>query len=680
MMDVRALCLSLVVTVACGSAGRQPTVPSPAEATGTQTGVPTASSIAAAVPSAPRESDAAVPISGGNPTWGSRTALVTIVEFSDLECPFCARLEPTLSRIRDTYGPDDLRIVWLNDPLPFHPRARPAAEAAMGVFAMAGQQAFWRFQAAVFADQVSMGEESYVLWARGAGVRELSDFRAGLASHRWAGSVEADLDEARKLGVQGTPTCLINGVVVSGAQPFEAFKRSIDAELAKARAKVEAGTPRESVYAAMTRENWHESAPEPADDDDTDEKTVFKIPVGSSPVRGDANALVTIVEFGDYECTFCARVEPTLKAIRDKYGRKVRLVWKNEPLPFHPHAEAAAEAAIEVRSELGDAAFWTMHDKLFEAQKSLSLDTLARIAGEVGGKPDRVRRAVDDRSHARAILQDEDLADDFRANGTPHFFINGRRLVGAQPEEKFEAIIDEEIVRAQAAIAAGTPVASLYDVLVRGGVGAPEPARKEIPANLPANGPVRGNPLGRVTIHEWSDFQCPFCKSVESTLTQLMKDYGARVRLLWHDLPLPMHPDAPLAAQAGREALRQRGAAAFWQLHDSMFSDQAKLNQDSLDLYAKALGLDMPRWRDALDRGLHQAEIDAEKRTADAMGITGTPTFVIAPNGASRGYLVVGAQSYAKFRKLVERALGEPHTDEAPHARQRAEPNTDEAR
>jgi protein-disulfide isomerase len=651
-MGVRALCLPLLLAIACGGAGNEAGAPSSPS--------PLAARPAAAIEGTATdgETDAAVPISARNPTWGNRAALVTIVEFSDLQCPYCARLEPTLSRVRAAYGPEDLRIVWKNDPLPFHPNARPAAEAAMGVFAMAGLQAFWRFHAAVFADQAAMSDESYLRWAGEAGVRELGDFRAGLMSHRWVGVVDADLKEAEALGVEGTPTCLINGVVVIGAQPFGEFKTTIDAELAKARAKVEAGTPRERVYAEMARENHRDSTADAAQDD-ADTKTVFKVPLGQSPARGGAGALVTIVEFGDYECPYCAKVEPTLMAIREKYGEKVRLVWKDEPLPFHPMAEPAAEAALEVRSELGDAAFWAMHDKLFEVQAGLTGDVLARVAGEVGARADRVRRAVEAHAHAEAIHADEDVADDFQASGTPHFFINGRRLVGAQPQTTFEKVIDEEIQRAQALLAAGTPPASLYGALVGSGVGPIDPERKDIPAGMPANGPVRGNPSGRVTVHEWSDFQCPFCKRVEPTLTQVMKDYGARVRFVWHDLPLSMHPDAPLAAQAGREAMRQRGHAAFWRLHDLMFADQQKLGRESLDLYARTLGLDMRSWTDALDRASHEGAIDAEKQAAGAMGITGTPTFVIVPNGATQGYLLIGSQSYERFRRLIERALGE---------------------
>jgi protein-disulfide isomerase len=658
-MTFRTLLVPLLVaSVACG-AGAPPTV----AARVTMPPLMPAVVATDALVAASREDDAAVPISPGNPSWGSRTALVTIVEFSDLQCPFCSRVQPTLSALRETYGPDNLRIVWKNSPLSFHPNARPAAEAAMGVFELAGPRGFWRFHDAAFGDQGSLGTESYVRWAREAGVTDAGAFQAGLTSRRWADRIEADVRDAETLGVNGTPAFFINGILVVGAQPLEVFKRTIDAELAKAQAKVAAGTPRDRVYFELALVN-REFAPkagdhgDPADEPPDDTKTVFKIPIGSSPVRGGPAALVTIIEFSDFQCPFCGRVEATLDAVRHKFGDRVRLVWKNEPLPFHPNAEPAAQAALEVRAEKGDAGFWAMHDKLFAAQHDLSPAVLAKLAAEVGASPDRVRRAVTTHAHAKEIGVDQDVAEDFQANGTPHFFVNGRRLVGAQPEEKFDAIIEQEIVKAQQLVAKGTPMAGLYDALVRDGQGPPEPEKKPL-ASLPGGAPARGNLMAKVTLHEWSDFQCPFCSRVEPTLAQVMKDYGTRIKVVWHDLPLPMHPDAPMAAQAGREAFQQKGSAGFWAIHDMMFSDQQRLKRDDLDLYARSLRLDMRHWGMSLDNALHQLELDAEKKAADDMGISGTPAFVVVPGSSGMGYFISGAQPYARFRKIIERALAE---------------------
>jgi protein-disulfide isomerase len=608
------------------------------------------------------DSASPIAITSKDPMWGHRDAPVTIVEFSDFQCPYCSRVEPTLDQVRQAYGPDKVRIVWKNNPLPFHPNAKPAAEAAQGVFTLAGNDAFWKFHDTAFKNQSALSEDSYLKWAQDAGIKDPAAFKAGLASHKWADKVDKDLNDGKMDGVQGTPSFFVNGVFINGAQPFDSFKKTIDQELQKAQAKIASGTPKNRVYVELSKEN-KKAQPPAKEEEEKDDTTVYRIPVGNSPVLGNPNALVTLIEFSDFQCPFCGRVEPTLKAIRDKYGDKVRIVWKNEPLPFHPAAEPAAEAAAEVRIEKGDKGFWDVHDKFFSDQKSLmngsaaNVDAIVKTASEAGASADKIKKAISDHTHKKLLDADQDLAEDFQANGTPHFFVNGRRLVGAQPEEKFDKVIDEEIKKAQDLIAKGTKPSEVYEALVKDGKGPPEPEKKDLPKSLPSNDPARGNMSAKVTIHEWSDYQCPFCGRVEPTVAQVMKEYGDRVKFVWHDLPLPMHQDAPLAAQAGREAYAQKGPSAFWAMHDKMFANQQKLKRDDLDGYAKDLSLNMDKWKSALDGSTHTSEIDADKKAGNEDGISGTPAFIIVSGNSTSGYFVNGAQSYGKFRKLIEMAL-----------------------
>jgi protein-disulfide isomerase len=609
-----------------------------------------------------QDTDSPIPVSSKDPMWGKKDAPVTIVIWSDFQCPYCSRVEPTLQQVRDTYGPDKVRMFWKNSPLPFHNNAKPAAEAAQGAFALGGNDAFWKWHDTAFKNQQALGTDSYVKWAQDSGVKDSAAYKAGLDSHKWADKVDKDLADGKTAGVQGTPSFFVNGVFINGAQPFDNFKKTIDQELQKAQAKIAAGTPKSRIYAEMTKEN-KKAAPAAKPDEDEGNKedttTVFKVPVGNSPALGNPNALVTMVIFSDFQCPFCSRVEPTLKAIRDKYGDKVRTVWKNEPLPFHNRAEPCAEAAMEVRAEKGDKGFWAMHDTLFNNQKAQADDDLVKYATDNGANGDKVRDAITNHTHKKEIDADFELAQDFGSSGTPNFFINGRHLVGAQPEEKFDKIIDEEITKAQGLISKGTKPTDLYETLIKDGKGPPPPEMKDVPANLPANDPARGNLKAKVTVHEWSDFQCPFCGRVEPTVAQVMKDYGDKIKFVWHDLPLPMHADAPLASQAGREAFAQKGPAAFWSMHDKMFANQQKIKRDDLDGYARDLNLDMDKWKAALDGSTHSAEIDADKTAANSDSISGTPAFLVVPNGAKQGYFISGAQDYTKFRKLLDRAISE---------------------
>jgi protein-disulfide isomerase len=417
------------------------------------------------------DASASIPVSSKDPVWGSRDALVTIVQFSDFQCPFCARVEDTMAKLRDAYGPDSIRVVWKNQPLPFHPNAKPAAEAAQGVFALAGKHAFWKFHDLAFKNQSQLGTESYIAWAKQAGVKDadIQKLKDGLTAHTWAAKVDEDQALGTKVGVRGTPAAFINGVLVSGAQPLDQFKKTIDAELAKAKAKVASGTKKSSVYSEISQENA-KSAPPPAKeeaDPSADTKTVYKVPLDKAPVLGAANAPVTIVAFSDFQCPFCKRGEDTIKQVRDAYGDKVRVVWRDAPLPFHPRALPAAQLAREARAENGDSGFWAAHDKIFASAPALEDADLERIGADLKLDPKKVAAALAPSAFDKLIGDDKSLGQALQVNGTPAFFINGRRIVGAQPLDAFKAVIDEELKKADALKAQG--VTDLYGALTKDG-------------------------------------------------------------------------------------------------------------------------------------------------------------------------------------------------------------------
>jgi protein-disulfide isomerase len=610
----------------------------------------TAPSAGAGLPAPPSEDDAPVPITHTNPTWGSRNALVTLVEFSDFQCPFCAKVAPTLEKLRETYGPDDLRIVYKHFPLEFHAHARPAAEAAQGIFGLGGGEAFWRFFRKAYASTEL--PESFDAWAESAGV-DVATFRSGMAAHRWAAAVDDDILAAKKLGVNGTPAFFINGVMLSGAQPFAKFQTLIDEAIIQAKDAIDHGVPRDHLYVVATTYNRKNGpSADDADEGAEDDTKAWKMPVGTSPVRGPKTALVTLVEFADFECPYCARVEPTLRNLAAAYGDRLRIVWKNNALPFHPRAEPAAELAYEARAEKGDASFWDAHDRLLDDPSHLEDEDLLSRARAMKLDVARVKSAVLAAKYKATLEADADLADELDANGTPFFFINGRRLVGAQPIERFRAVIDEEEAKARALLAKGVQAASIYDELQKQAAGPPPPEKKAVPVT--AGAPSRGGPGAPVVIQEFADFQCPFCKRAEETVDKVLAAYPGRVRVLWRNMPLSFHADAALAAEAAMEAYAQKGSPGFWKMHDLLFANQAVadgLKRPALERYATQMGLDAAKFGRALDASVHQGEIDADTKAAETAQISGTPAFVI------NGFFLSGAQPYPRFRRLVERAL-----------------------
>ncbi|MEO7330727.1 MAG: thioredoxin domain-containing protein [Minicystis sp.] len=603
-----------------------------------------------------------VPVSTKDPVWGSAVAPVTIVTFSDFECPFCSKASRTVDQLRDKYGPTELRIVWKHDPLPFHANAKPAAMASQSVFDLGGSPAFWKFHDKAFANQRGLTTENFETWAQEAGV-DMTRWRAKNAAESGKEKVEADIALGKSIGVTGTPQFYVNGTHLSGAQPLEKFVTTIDEEMQKARAAIAAGTPASRIYVEMTNTNFAKPVGDKGEKGEkgekekapTDEITVWKVPVAESPVRGSKTAQVTIIEFADFQCPFCARVEATLADVQKTYGSKVRIVWKNNPLPFHTHAEPAAELAMEALTEKGESGFWAAHDLLFKEQTHLDEDDLLGHARKLGLDGGKVASAIRTKKYKAAIEADQGLADDFEASGTPHFFINGRRLTGAQPPEKFKAMIDEELRKAEALLARGVAPQDLYAELTREGKTPAGPDRKDA-GPIPAKAPWKGGEHAKVVIQEFSDFQCPFCKRVEDTLGQVMSSYGDRVKLVWRHKPLPMHKDAALAAEAAQEVFAQGGNKQFWAYHALLFKNQGEtdgLSRRALEGYAEGLNVNMGKLRISLDGHLQKAYVDEEIAASDRAGISGTPAFII------NGYYLSGAQPPAKFKKIIDRALAE---------------------
>ena len=167
-----------------------------------------------------RHRTAEIPVSDEDPMWGDPLAPVTIVEFADLECPYCARVAPTLEAIRLRYGREQVRLVWKNNPLPFHKSALPAQEAAMVAFDLLGNEGFWGFVDAAFANQGELNQDSFIEWAAELGVHP-GQFSAALSNRRYGDKIQRDIKLAREVGALGTPTFRINGVELAGAQPLE---------------------------------------------------------------------------------------------------------------------------------------------------------------------------------------------------------------------------------------------------------------------------------------------------------------------------------------------------------------------------------------------------------------------------------------------------------------------------
>lgn len=164
----------------------------------------------------------------GRPMRGKPNAPVQIIEFSDFQCPFCFRAHPIVKQVLSTYG-DRVSLVYRHYPLQNHPNARPAAEAS----ACANEQGrFWEYHDRLFANQSRLSDADLKWHAAELGL-DAGRFNNCFDQRKYQDDVDADIDAAEAVGVSGTPAFFINGRPLSGAQPFESFKRVIDEELAR---------------------------------------------------------------------------------------------------------------------------------------------------------------------------------------------------------------------------------------------------------------------------------------------------------------------------------------------------------------------------------------------------------------------------------------------------------------
>ncbi len=377
---------------------------------------------------------------GSSPSVGPAKAPVTIVEFIDFQCPFCARADQTVKRIQQDYK-DKVRVVFKQHPLTaIHPQATIASELALAAHE---QGRYLQMHDRLFAAQRELGtwgaqaRERALALAREIGLDADKVARA-LDSGKPRAAVEAESKQAEGVGATGTPAFFINGRFLSGARPYEQFQAIIDEELAGKRPPFEwatnVGQQRDRERAEAVKIQQQQEAEEA--------RKVYTIDLKGAVSTGAAKAPVTIVEFTDFQCPFCQKVQPTLKQLLQDYKGRVRLVTKNLPLAFHPQARPAARAALAANKQ---GKYWEYRDLLFANNRNLAEDQLLAHASALGLNLERFKTDMNSPEIDQMVAADEKQAQEIGANGTPTFLINGRKLVGAQPLEAFKQRVEAEL-------------------------------------------------------------------------------------------------------------------------------------------------------------------------------------------------------------------------------------------
>jgi protein-disulfide isomerase len=588
----------------------------------------------------------------GHAFRGDPNAPVIIEEYSDFQCPYCARFySQTLPALEDnqiTTG--EAVLVYYDFPLnSIHPQAAAAANAAR----CAGDQgaaAFWDMHDRLFqtAGNWSNGQaNNYFIGIANEMGLDGEAFSSCLSSGTHQEAIQEDLNSGSSYGITGTPSFLVNGQLMVGAQPLTVFETAI--------AAVGQGQP--IPGASSNSATGAAQAQQPA---------VAPTPAAFSEdfaaAMGDPDAPVTIVEFTDYQCPYCSQhsLETMPQVVQDmvETGR-VYYILKDFPLDqIHPDARIGAAAA---RCAGDQDAYWEMHDLLFARQSSWSgsgeeaaVPVLMEFAAELELDTDDFAACLESGQHADAVETNLQEGRALGVSGTPHFFIAGYPLNGARPFEHFELAVG---------LAEEGRLAEAFEQPAQQEPAQPEPQQVYPLAVVLGDAPRMGDPDAPIIIVEYTDYQCPYCsRHYQDTYPQLIEEYieAGVVQYVFKDFPLKsIHPQAAKAAEAARCAGDQN---AYLEMHDILFERQAEWGVSNpipvFAGYATELGLDGDEFTECLETNKHQGGVDADLQQGIELGVTGTPAFFM------NGYPLSGAQPINVFQQAITTLLEQEGSDD----------------
>ena len=376
---------------------------------------------------------ALVPLTRHMPIWGSENALVTVVLFGDLDCPFTRFSLRALARIKDEM-PRDVRLVFRHRPTT--PGGRALAAFAARLHERHGSPTFWRF-----AWRASRAPGAVTL-------DFVTDAAPGLAltpaelKALWQAEDEAPLEAdwhfAVRFAVRRTPTLFVNGrrldEVVGKAALTELIRQERRAQLSL----LAEGVSRRALYRERVKNMLVGLGSE------TPERQC--VPLGAAPSRGAlAAAPVTIVEFSDFGCPHCAALDATLSRLLQAFPGQLRLAWKSFPIEAHPEARAAANLVAHAFASGGNDAFWKLHHGLYQMSAPLGGASFRPLLERLGLDADAHLEAAKSGSYDARINDDLRLGQELGVEGVPTLFVNGRKLEGAQDLRVLEELVKSEL-------------------------------------------------------------------------------------------------------------------------------------------------------------------------------------------------------------------------------------------
>ena len=595
---------------------------------------------------------------------GAAQPLVTIVEFSDFECPFCGKLAANLAAMVLRY-PEDVRLVFKQFPLPMHAHAEPAARATV---AAGAQGKFWEMHDALFADRTKLGDEALVAHAKDLGL-DMTRFAKDFAAPETLARVQAETNEGRVVEVQSTPTFFINGRKITGAKDADALALLIDEEIATAKKLMAAGAKRPELYArfmhaAKPGAGQPKTADPAAKRGEASKVANYAVGLGPGrPTTGPDDALVTIVAYADYGCTECAAAHGRLASVIEAHP-EVRVSLRF--LPQSPGAQNGARVALAAGLQ---GKLWAAHRSLVAVGAGIEAAPLRKLAEAQG--LDMARFDTDLESPRVLAMLEEDKAVVENVRGTakpPFFFVNGRFLEHTASVQEFETLIAEESKKAELFIASesltraqafesmrqtwrgfkvidAVPKAPIDAVPAAVPAAAADPAKGDDLANTPVRGDAK---LAKVTVVACTDFDCPACARGAKILGELTTLYGDALALEYRHL-LPPGRNSGETAHFAAIAAGQQGK--FWEMHDALYANRSARSDAALEKLATEIGLDVAKWNTDRKSERLRPRVEEDTAACGSLGLTGLPAWKVGDE------LILGAQPKSRFVKAIDAAI-----------------------
>lgn len=591
-------------------------------------------------------------IPGTSPAKGKDGAAVTIIVFSDFECPFCKKAAKEIKMLQKKNS-DHLRVVFKNFPINRHRYSLLAAKAGV---AAQNQNAFWQMHDILFAKSKEITLENVFKWAENLKL-DIDKFKADLNSEDTLNRLRKDKEEAVRFGLRGTPYIFVNGIITQGLIEPTVKKEFINAEKLKNQGV-------KNIFDTLMKDalNKYEKKA-PGVNAPKIPKDIFKIPPAGSLVYGNIDAPITILAFVDFEGKLSKTFFETAEDLSKLYSKEIRFYVISHPLSYHKKGAKISKLfyAADSFGKTREIYELIYKEQINWTNSDTPLDFLVKKSATIGLETEKLIKKMNSTSTQNMISKDREVASKLQIRTAPAIFINGRFVPGAMPIQTFKNVIAEELKRAKPFILKGLKGNTLYRELIKEGKPSlvskkPLPATNKL-AKIAMHGyeACIGDKNAPVTIIEFSELQCPYCKRASSIVNSVIEQYKGNVKLCFKHRPLAMHSNAKQISLYLIAIKNLYGDAKFFETLNLLFKTQNEWNKTSDETFFKKrftqIGMNWNKIKKVSKSSKAEEILQKDTVEASKVGVRGVPVFFV------NGLKITGARPKNVFTNIIDKLI-----------------------